>query len=171
MIGGEFDLSIGSMIGACGHDPGAALRRVWLESLAGRSSRLSVFALFFGVINGTLVLRTGLPSFIVTLGTLLIIRGVTVGITRQITGRTQVGGLNRLPGFERIAQRLRQRVSRSPAPGFPIAIVWWLGVAALATWVLLRTSFGNWIFGVGGNLQAAAQRGCPSLTGQDRRSS
>ena len=44
---------------------------------------------------------------------------------------------------------------------FSIAIVWWLAVAALATWVLLRTPFGNWIFGVGGNQQAARNVGVP----------
>ena len=106
------------------------------------------------------MLRTGLPSFIITLGTLLMIRGVTVGVTRQVTGRTVVSGLDDVPGYDAIRTIFASDVTIGGA-GFSIAIVWWLGVAALATWVLLRTPFGNWIFGVGGNQQAARNVGVP----------
>ena len=58
------------------------------------------FALLLGFFNGYLVLRTGLPSFIVTLGTLYILRGATIGVTRLLTGRTQIGGLDKAPGFD-----------------------------------------------------------------------
>jgi simple sugar transport system permease protein len=119
-----------------------------------------IFALLLGAFNGLLVLRTGLPSFIITLGTLLIIRGVTVGITRRITGRTVVGGLDDIPGFEGIRSVFARSFSIGGAD-FSVAILWWLGVAAVATWVLMRTSFGNWIFGVGGNVQAARNIGVP----------
>jgi simple sugar transport system permease protein len=159
MIGGEFDLSIGSTIGACGVI--FALLSVelgwniWLAILVAL-----VFAVLIGVFNGVLVLRTGLPSFIITLGTLLAIRGVTIGVTRLITGRTVVSGLDDVPGYEAVRRIFASDVTIG-GTGFAIAILWWLGVAALATWVLLRTSFGNWIFGVGGNLQAARNVGVP----------
>lgn len=159
MIGGEFDLSIGSMIGAAGMiialltvEYGWALGPALLVSLA--------FALVIGAANGVLVLKTGLPSFIVTLATLFIVRGATIGITRMITGRTQVGGLQDVPGYE---QARFLFASDLPIAGaaVPISILWWLGLAALATWILLRTRFGNWIFGVGGNPQAARNVGVP----------
>ena len=159
MIGGEFDLSVGSTIGACGII--LALLSVeygwnlWLAAAVSLG-----FALLIGVFNGYLVLWTGLPSFIVTLGTLLMIRGVTVGVTRNVTGRTVVSGLDDVPGYESV----RGLFARSFAIGgaaFSISILWWLVVAAVATWVLVRTSFGNWIFGVGGNLQAARNVGVP----------
>ena len=159
MIGGEFDLSIGSTIGACGMI--LALLSVeygwniWLAMVASLA-----FALLLGVFNGYLVLRTGLPSFIVTLGTLLMIRGVTVGITRRVTGRTVVGGLDDVPGYSSLRSLFARSVEIGGA-AFSVSILWWLGVAAAATWVLLRTSFGNWIFGVGGNLQAARNVGVP----------
>ncbi|MBA3449646.1 MAG: ABC transporter permease [Chloroflexia bacterium] len=159
MIGGEFDLSIGSTIGACGII--FALLSVelgwniWLAMLMSLA-----FALLIGVFNGYLVLRTGLPSFIITLGTLLMIRGVTVGVTRQVTGRTVVSGLDDVPGYDAIRTVFASDVTIGGA-GFSIAIVWWLALAALATWVLLRTPFGNWIFGVGGNQQAARNVGVP----------
>jgi simple sugar transport system permease protein len=159
MIGGEFDLSIGSTIGACGIIF-ALLSielgwNVWLAMLVSLA-----FALLLGVFNGYLVLRTNLPSFIITLGTLLMIRGVTVGVTRQVTGRTVVSGLDDVPGYDAIRTIFASDVTIAGA-GFSIAIVWWLGIAALATWVLLRTPFGNWIFGVGGNQQAARNVGVP----------
>jgi len=159
MIGGEFDLSIGSMIGAAGMmialltvQYGWNLVPALLVSLA--------FALLIGAANGFLILRTGLPSFIVTLATLFIVRGATIGITRAITGRTQVGGLQELPGYEQARVIFASEIEIAGA-GFPISIVWWLGLAALATWVLLRTRFGNWVFGVGGNQQAARNVGVP----------
>ena len=46
-----------------------------------------------GYFNGILVVKTGLPSFIVTLAMLFILRGATLALTRLITGRTQVPGL------------------------------------------------------------------------------
>src|ERR687894_2803886 len=78
MIAGEFDLSVGSMIGACSVIaalvPAEFGVSVWWGVLAAL-----VFALVTGFLNGLVVIRTGLPSFIVTLASLFIIRGVTVG--------------------------------------------------------------------------------------------
>ncbi len=159
MIGGEFDLSIGSMIGAAGII--VALLTVQYGWAIGPALVVSlIFSLLIGAANGFLVLKTGLPSFIVTLATLFIVRGATIGITRMITGRTQVGGLNEVPGYEQ-AQAIFGSDIQIAGAGFPISIVWWLALAALATWVLLRTPFGNWIFGVGGNQQAARNVGVP----------
>jgi simple sugar transport system permease protein len=159
MIGGEFDLSIGSTIGACGIIFALLSREfgwsVWTAALLSLG-----FALLVGLFNGALVLRTGLPSFIITLGTMLMIRGVTVGVTRQATGRTVVSGLGDLPGYDAIHTIFASDIMINGV-GFSIAIVWWLVIAALATWLLLRTSFGNWIFGVGGNPQAARNVGVP----------
>jgi len=159
MIGGEFDLSIGSIIGACGMMVALLSAEYGWNIWAALAVSL-LFALGLGFLNGYLVLRTGLPSFIVTLGTLFILRGVTIGVTRLITGRTQVGGLQDIEGYEG-ARALFGTTLRFAGAAFPISILWWIVVAAIATWVLLRTSFGNWIFGVGGNLQAARNVGVP----------
>ena len=85
---------------------------------------------------------------------------MTIGITRQVTGRTVVSGLSDVPGYDTIRGIFASDFMIGGA-GFSIAIVWWLGIAAFATWVLLRTPFGNWIFGVGGNQQAARNVGVP----------
>jgi simple sugar transport system permease protein len=96
-----------------------------------------------------LVTRTGLPSFIVTLGSLFALRGVTIAVTRLLTRRTQLGGLSNADGFE-TAQII-----------FGSAIAWSIVVALLATFVLQRTHWGNWIFGNGGNSDAARRAGVP----------
>jgi simple sugar transport system permease protein len=159
MIAGEFDLSIGSTLGATGMIMSAlAVQLNW--NIWPAMAVAVVFALIIGFLNGILVLRTGLPSFIVTLATLYIVRGATVGGTRILTGRTQIGGLDKVPGYD-VAKAAFASTVNIGGTQFAISIIWWLIVAALATWILLRTPFGNWIFGCGGNVQAARNVGVP----------
>ena len=155
MIAGEFDLSIGSMVGAAGMVVAISVAEfglpVWLAVVLAFA-----FALSVGFLNGYLVVRTGLPSFIVTLGTLFILRGVTIGMTRLITRRTQVGGI-----APEVAADPTSRIFTGNIAGFEVSILWWVGLSLLATYVLMRTSFGNWIFGVGGSPVAARNVGVP----------
>lgn len=159
MIAGEFDLSIGSMIGAAGMMLAILSVTYELNYWLAMAAAL-VTAIVVGFINGVLVRWSGLPSFIITLATLFIIRGLTIALTRIETGRTQLGGLTDAKGYDSAKQVFDSDINMFGA-AFPISIVWWLGLTGLATWVLLRTSFGNWIFGVGGNEQAARNVGVP----------
>ncbi len=156
MIGGEFDLSVGSIIGVAGMSIMLLTVHfgwsVWPALLV-----TLVFCLAVGLVNGLLVVRTGLPSFIVTLGTLFILRGLAIGVTRQLTGRTQIGGLDAVEGFE----SARVLFGSTFVGGLRVSILWWVGSAALATWVLLRTPVGNWIFASGGGPAAARRVGVP----------
>jgi simple sugar transport system permease protein len=155
MIAGEFDLSVGSVVGAAGMVVAIGVGEfglpVWLSILLA----LAV-ALVIGFVNGYLVIRTRLPSFIVTLGTLFILRGITIGITRTITGRTQVGGLSETIAADPIAG-----IFRADIGPFSSSILWWIGLALIATFILLRTPFGNWIYGSGGSAVAARNVGVP----------
>jgi len=159
MIGGEFDLSIGSITGATGMIIAVLSTQfgwnIWASIVVA-----ILFALLVGFINAYLVMRTNLPSFIVTLGSLYILRGLTIGVTTIITGRTQIGGLDAAPGFQSALTIFASNIQIGGA-NFSIELIWWLAIAALATWVLLRTRFGNWIFGVGGDVQAARNVGVP----------
>ncbi len=159
MIGGEFDLSIGSIIGFAGVTMailGTELGiPLWLGSLIAL-----VFALFVGFLNGYMVVRTKLPSFIITLGGLFIIRGMAIAFTRLVTGRTQIGSLQEVPGYEIMRVIFGTDIPIGNA-NFPISIIWWVLIAALATWVLLRTRVGNWIFGLGGDEKASRNVGVP----------
>ena len=156
MIAGEFDLSIGSIIGCAGMTIMLLTRHYdWaLWPAIGVAVALSL-AIGFG--NGYLVVRTGLPSFIVTLGTLFAFRGLTIAVSRQLTRRTQLGGLDEVSGFAP-AQTL---FAGDLFGQFRVSVLWWLGLAAVATWVLLRTRFGNWIFAAGGAPEAARKMGVP----------
>ncbi|MFO7632323.1 MAG: ABC transporter permease [Caldilinea sp.] len=159
MIGGEFDLSIGSMIGAAGATM-AILGSVFGVPLWIAALIALVFALLVGFINGTMVIRTKLPSFIITLGSLFILRGLTIAFTRIFTGRTQIGSLDQLPGYEVLRILFGGSIVIAGA-NFSVSILWWLAITALATWILMRTRFGNWIFGAGGSAPAARNVGVP----------
>ena len=155
MIGGEFDLSIGSTIGAAGVIIAIPVAEygwpVWAAILLAFA-----VAVLIGVVNGVVVNRTRLPSFIVTLASLFILRGLTIGATRLITGRTQVSGLGDAAEADPLA-----RLFIGDLFGIPVSVYWWLVLAAAATWLLLKTRSGNWIFGVGGDPEAARNTGVP----------
>jgi simple sugar transport system permease protein len=158
MIGGEFDLSVGSTVGATGMMIAILTTQygwnVWAAIVAAL-----IFAVLIGMVNGYLVLRTGLPSFIVTLGTSYILYGATAGLTTFLTGLTVVNGVNLAPGFS--SAHAVFATALGGGQQYPIEILWALALMALATWLLLGTSFGNWIFGVGGDAQAARNTGVP----------
>jgi simple sugar transport system permease protein len=165
MIAGEFDLSIGSILGFSGM---AIIVLVTVTSGGGFGWALwpaigvsLALALITGVFNGTVVVATKLPSFIVTLGTLFMFRGLTIAVTRLLTDRTQLGQLDRASGYG-LAKSIFASTATLFGSQFTVAILWWIGLTALATWILLRTRAGNWIFGTGGAVDAARNVGVPT---------
>lgn len=179
MIGGEFDLSVGSMIGFAGICIAIPVA-IWGWPVW--SSIIFAFgcAAIIGYINGILTIKTKLPSFIVTLAMLYILRGFTIALTRLITGRTQIGGLR--DAFEAdplgaffaadygkfffnwLASNDLIDTLNDGSPivaGIPISIILWIIITIAATWLLLKTQFGNWIFAVGGDDNAARNVGVP----------
>jgi simple sugar transport system permease protein len=155
MIGGEFDLSIGSIIGVAGMSILLLTRHFGWPLWPALAVTLAL-SIAVGFANGWLVVRTKLPSFIVTLGTLFILRGLAIAVPRLLTRRTQLGGLDTVAGYSSA-----HALFASEAGPFSVAIAWWLGVAALASWVLVRTRPGSWIFGAGGGPDAARRMGVP----------
>lgn len=180
MIGGEFDLSVGSMIAFSGLVFGAALSVMQLPFPLALLVTL-IFAGMIGIVNAQITLRTRLPSFIVTLAFLFILRGLTlVGIKWATGGTTQLRGLREAAGdgllvklFSGVAFRdlflwlaKRDLIDKFPtgvpkAAGIPVSIIWFIALAIVATVVLLRTRFGNWIFAAGGDANAARNSGVP----------
>ncbi|WIX78856.1 ABC transporter permease [Amycolatopsis carbonis] len=159
MIGGEFDLSAGVMTASTSLVTAilatAVGWNVWLALLASL-----VFALLVGTFNGWLVMKTGLPSFIVTLGTFLALQGLNLGVTRLVTGTVQVSGMRSTDGYASAGFVFASTVNIGGTP-FQISIVWWIGVTAVAAWLLSRTRFGNWIFAVGGSAASSRAVGVP----------
>jgi simple sugar transport system permease protein len=179
MIAGEFDLSIGSMIGFAGIIIAIPVIMwgwpVWASVLLAFACSIAV-----GFLNGLIVVHTGLPSFIVTLGSLFMLRGLTLGITRGITGRTQASGLHEYSKDDWITPffageffqtpvrwlaeigLIGKRADGLPAiTGIPVSILWWIGLTVFCTWILMRTRLGNWIFASGGDANAARNVGVP----------
>jgi simple sugar transport system permease protein len=157
MIAGEFDLSVGSMLGAAGVIVAYSVTELGWPLWAALGFAACAAGLV-GFLNGYLVIRTGLPSFIVTLAALFILRGVTIAVTRIVTdGSTQVGGVEAATQGDPLRAVLAGEVG-----GVPVSVVWWLGLTLCATVVLAKTRFGNWIFGVGGDPEAARKLGVPA---------
>lgn len=180
MIGGEFDLSIGSMVAFAGLIFGVCAVNMNLPLVVAIPVTIAVAAAI-GSVNGTIVIRTGLPSFIVTLAFLFILRGLSlVGLKAATGGSTQLRGvrdavegdplLSFFSGdaftglFQWFASQGWIDTFRSglpKVPGIPVEIIWFLIIAISATYVLLKTPAGNWIFAAGGDDNAAANSGVP----------
>jgi simple sugar transport system permease protein len=157
MIGGEFDLSAGVMTGSAGLFMGILATEVgmnmWLAIVLTLVAAASV-----GFVNGYMVIRTKLPSFIVTLATLFVLQGVNLAVTKEITGTVRVSGLSTVDGYESAKSIFGDTFS---SYDFRLSVLWWVGFTIFATWVLARTRVGNWIFGVGGDPLAARNVGVP----------
>lgn len=183
MIAGEFDLSVGSMIGFAGMM--IAIFSVTLGWPVWQAI-LVTFALCvaIGALNGYIVVRTGLPSFIVTLAFLFILRGFTIFLPQLIERKTIIGGISERAEGDWLAALFGgkifghlfiwlgnndlistfERGTRAGQPvvdGIPMLIVWALGLVAFGHILLTRTQFGNWIFASGGDAQAARYVGVP----------
>jgi simple sugar transport system permease protein len=158
MIGGEFDPSAGVMTGTTGLLMGL-LTTEWGLSMWPAIVLTFVFAAGVGFLNGMMVIKTRLPSFIVTLATFFVLQGINLGVTKQITGTVRVAGLGDVPGYDSAAKLFS---STFWAPhNFRVSVLWWIAIAALATWILARTRPGNWIFAVGGDANASRNVGVP----------
>jgi len=183
MIAGEFDLSVGSMIGFAGMSIAIISVTlgwpVWIAILITFAICIAI-----GALNGYIVVRTGLPSFIVTLAFLFILRGFTIFFPQVIERRTIIGGISELAEGDWLAPLFGGKIlgglfvwlgevgvigvfsrgNRAGAPvvdGIPMLIIWALGLMIVAHVVLTRTRFGNWVFASGGDAQAALYVGVP----------
>ncbi|PID64004.1 MAG: ATPase [Gammaproteobacteria bacterium] len=180
MIGGEFDLSLGSMIAFAGLFFGACVVTMGLPLIAAIPATF-LFAAIVGAINGQIVIRTGLPSFIVTLAFLFIFRGLSlVGLKWATNGSTQLRGIRSATAddwltpifsgdafqglFRKLADAGMIETFKNGNPkvtGVPVEILWFILVALIATYILVRTPWGNWIFASGGDANAASNSGVP----------
>jgi len=153
MIAGELDISVGSMIPAgsmtcaiiAGHFDGPIL--------LGIVAALALGALV-GLVNGLLVVRTAVPSFIVTLGTLFAVAGLTLGLAVLITGTTSVA-LDAGPWAKWLLGQFIGGI-------FQVTILWWIAAAILFGLLLHVSPWGNWIFAMGGDKVSARNAGIPT---------
>ncbi|SFC24414.1 ABC transporter permease [Tropicimonas isoalkanivorans] len=183
MIAGEFDLSVGSMIGFSG------MMIAILSVTLGWPVWIAIIVTFagcvaIGALNGLIVVRTGLPSFIVTLAFLFILRGFTIYLPQTIERKTIIGGVRDVAEGDWLAAlfggkilgglftwmgnagiiEVFERGTRQGEPvvdGIPMLIIWALALMVFGHVLLTKTRFGNWIFAAGGDAEAARNSGVP----------
>jgi len=161
MIGGEFDLSSGVMTGTTGMFAGLFAVHSGMHVVLALLLSLLIAAAI-GLINGVMVVKSRLPSFIVTLGMFFALRGFNLWLTQQVTDQTQVTGIDLASGYEFGRRLFASDLFHIGRTGFSVSILWFVVMAALGSWVLTRTKVGNWIFAVGGNRDAARMVGVPA---------
>jgi ribose transport system permease protein len=150
IVSGEIDLSVGSLITVV--VTSAALMIAGNPALAlPVIGVLFGIGLFVGLINGVVTTRLGVPSFIATLGMLLVLSG---GIF-YLTGGAPRGSLS-----ENFRAFGRGNIDGVPLIGrMPISVVILLVIAIVAWWLLHRTNFGQELVATGGNSRAAQLAG------------
>ncbi|WP_043671165.1 ABC transporter permease [Streptomyces xylophagus] len=159
MIGGEFDLSAGVAVITSALTASMLSYQLTMNVWVGVFVALLV-SLGIGFLNGWMVVKTGLPSFLVTLGSFLILQGVNLAVTKLVTGNVATDDISNMDGFGQ-AKKVFATSFDVGGVNVKITIIYWLVFAAIATWVLLRTKYGNWIFAVGGNKDSARAVGVP----------
>lgn len=160
MIGGHFDLSAGVQTGTAGLATAIMTTQWGLNIWAALIVSLAI-CLAIGFTNGYLVTRTGLPSFIITLATFLMLQGLNLALTKLITGTVSVGGMASVPFYDTVEPIFASSFSLFGVQ-FKIAILWWIVITAVGAWLLARTRFGNWTFAVGGDSVASRNVGVPA---------
>ena len=152
MIGDEFDLS-------------AALAATMLNYNLGLNSWVGAFlslivALGIGALNGYLVTRTGIASFLITLAAFLMLQGLNLAVTKLITGQVATPRISDMQGFDSAEMVFAGAVTIFGV-NVRVTVFWWIFFVILASILLFKTKFGNWIFAVGGNQESARAVGVP----------
>lgn len=148
MIAGEFDISVGSVLlistlifttlANNGIDPALA----FILTLAVCS--------LIGTLNGLITLRLQISSFITTLGSMMFWRGIHIYITS---------------GFAviyRADDSFLQFLGGNPFSMFRNTVIWFVFLALVLQFILVKTAYGNWVFATGGNAEAARNVGVPT---------
>jgi ribose/xylose/arabinose/galactoside ABC-type transport system permease subunit len=143
MISGEFDLSIGSIFAT------APVIAVELMIMAKYPMGIAYFiglsiGPVYGLVNGLLVTKTKVPSFIATLGTMMIFRGIALVIS---------GGWPKSPYITNVLTIL---LGEGKLFNYiPVPIIWFVAISIIMWMILEKTRFGFKIFATGGNVEAA----------------
>ena len=152
MIAGELDISVGSTITSGALITALVSGYYEMPIVVGILASLG-FGALVGLLNGFLVVRTGVPSFIVTLGTLFTVSGVLLGATVVLTGTTSIA---------LTAPELVRNTFGAYFGGFQVLVLWWIGITAAFVFLVHMSPFGNWIFAMGGDKVSARNAGIPT---------
>ncbi len=159
MIGGEFDLSAGVAVTTSGLAASMIAYNLHVNMWVGAALALCV-SLAVGFLNGYLVMKTKIPSFLITLSSFLMLTGINLAVTKLVTGQVASSNVADMQGFDS-AKTVFASSFNVFGVSVRITVVWWILFTIAATYVLFKTRIGNWIFAVGGNLESARAVGVP----------
>ena len=151
MIAGELDISTGAVLPASAMMLGISVNHydvpMWLAIIMTLGMAATV-----GLVNGLLVTRTQVPSFIVTLATLFAVGGLTLALSDFLINNTNVSLTS--PDWAKALFGTRYF-------GFRSAVYWWIGLIVVFWFFLHKSPWGNWVFAVGGDPESARNAGIP----------
>ncbi|AJI79654.1 ABC transporter permease [Corynebacterium singulare] len=159
MIGNEFDLSSGVAVTSAALVATMLNYNFHLNSWVGVGLSL-LTALTIGALNGVLVTRTKIDSFLITLAAFLMLQGLNLAITKLVTGQVATPTIADMEGFPS-ARVVFAGTIHLGSLSIRATVIWWLVFVTIASWVLYKTRWGNWIFAVGGDDEAARAVGVP----------
>lgn len=159
MIGGEFDLSAGVAVTTSSLAASMLAYNLHLNLWVGAALAL-VLSLAVGFFNGFLVMRTKIPSFLITLGTFFMLAGINLAVTKLLSGQVATPSVSDMQGFDSGRTVFASVIKVGPID-VRITVLWWILFTLIATYVLFKTRIGNWIFAVGGNQDSARAVGVP----------
>jgi len=150
MICGEFDLSVGSILAFC-----SMIMAILFSN--GMNVFLAAFialiiGAFVGMLNGIITVKFGIPSFITTLGMMMILRGVVLLLSEGMP----------ISFHPEQKHHIFSSIFVGNILGIPMQFIWFLRVAFLFWIVLEHHKFGNWVYATGGNKEAARAMGIPT---------
>ncbi len=153
MIAGELDISVGSIIPASSVTAAVITGYFELPVLIGIAAGLGV-GLIVGYVNGLLVTRTTIPSLIITIGTMFVVMGLTLGLAVLIAGSTSV--------FLVPDPTTKLLLGTFIGGMFNVSIFWWIGFGLVLFFLLHVSPIGNWVFALGGDRDSARNAGIPT---------
>ncbi len=160
MIAGELDISVGAMV------PAGAMMTAVIAGHYGLPIWLAIaatlaFGVLVGLINGLMVIRTAVPSLIVTLGTLFAVQGMLLGLTVLVTKSTNVA-LTTEGTAKSLFGDFISFGGLFPPGQLQVIVVWWLILTAFYIYFLHYSRYGNWILAMGGDKVSARNAGIPT---------
>jgi simple sugar transport system permease protein len=154
MIAGELDISVGAMVPFGAMTVAVVSGHYGLPIWLGVALALS-FGVIVGLVNGYMVIKTAVPSLIVTLGSLFAVQGVVLGLTVLITKSTSVALTVEGPAKSLFGDFIF-------GGQVQIMVIWWLAITAIYVFFVHFSRFGNWIFAMGGDKVSARNAGIPT---------
>lgn len=153
MIAGEIDISFGAMI------PAGAITTALLSGTYGLPIEIGMLGalslgVLVGLVNGVLTTRTRVPSLLITLGTLTVMQGIVLWGAMRLAGNASIPLQS--PDWAKFI--FGQLLLNS----HQVIVLWWFVLVAVFAFVLHKTSFGNWVYALGGDRVSARNAGVPT---------